>query len=279
MNILNSQIDFFYNRPDLYKEIINRLKEMNIDLNNLRRKDIAGLDEFHVRGAEISRELAEFSNINKAKLLDIGCGIGGACRMLADDFECDTIGIDLSEEYVKTANLLSKLLGLDHVAKFVQGDAKNLPFQNHTFDVVWTQHVQMNICDKNRFYGEIERVLNDKGIFIYYEIFKKANREVCYPMPWADKSKISFLETSSSMDCFLENVGLIKEQSMDQTESGIKILQKLLNRLPKDQFPRLGLNILMGTSTREKMTNLLNGLKEGKIHLESGVYKRLKKQM
>lgn len=276
MNILNSHIESFYNCPDLYTDIINRLKEMDVDLNNVCRKDIAGVDEFHVRGAQVSKELAEIASIKNAKVLDIGCGIGGPCRMLADEFGCDTIGIDLSEEYVATANLLSKLVGLEHVAKFVQGDAINLPFPDSTFDVVWTQHVQMNVCDKLKFYSEIERVLNEKGIFIYYEVFKKGNLDVRYPMPWADESKISFLEPTSNMNSILKNLGLIKEQSTDQTESGIKILEKSLNRIPKDKLPRLGLNILMGASTREKMTNLLNGLKEGKIHLESGIYKRQK---
>lgn len=276
MNILSSQIESFYHRPNLYTDIINRLKEMDVDLNNVFRKDIAGVDEFHVRGAQVSRELAEIANIKNAKVLDIGCGIGGPCRMLADEFGCDTVGIDLSEEYVATANLLSKLVGLERTAKFVQGDATSLPFPDSTFDVVWTQHVQMNIRDKLQFYCEIKRVLNDKGVFIYYEVFEKTDHKVCYPMPWADESKISFLEPSSKMNSILENLGLIKEQSKDQTESGIKILEKSLNRTPKDKLPRLGLNVLMGDSTRGKMTNLLNGLKEGKIHLESGIYKRRK---
>jgi hypothetical protein len=32
----------------------------------------------------------------------------------------------------------------------------------------------------------------------------------------------------------------------------------------------------MGVSTQDKISNLLSGLKEGKIHLESGIYKRTK---
>ena len=274
MNTLNSQIENFYHRPGLYNDIINRLKEMGVDINNVTRKDIAGADEFHVRGAKISRELAEVANINNVKVLDIGCGIGGPCRMLADEFGCDTVGIDLSKEYVDTANLLSELVGLSHKTKFIQGDANSLPFEDNTFDVVWTQHVQMNISDKLKFYTEIARVLNDKGLFIYYEVFKKGDKELNYPTPWADEAKISFLDESSKTNAILEELGLIKEQSTDQTESGIEILDRLLNRVPKNITPRLGLNVLMGASTNEKMRNLLNGLKEGVIHLESGVYRR-----
>ncbi|MDD4385503.1 MAG: class I SAM-dependent methyltransferase [Bacteroidales bacterium] len=276
MSILNSQIEEHYYHPDLYNDIINRLKELNVDLNNVTRKDIARVDEFHVRGVEVSRELAKTANINSSKVLDIGCGIGGPCRMLADEFNCEAIGIDISKEYVVTATKLSKLVGLGRKTKFIHGDATNLPFKNNEFDVVWAQHVQMNISDKLSYYSEIHRVLKNNGVFIYYEVFKKGHGEINYPVPWADESKISFLEQSSAMNSILEQLGLTKNLSTDQTESGIKILEKISVRTSENIVPKLGLNLLMGASERNKTTNLLNGLKDGKIHLESGVFKKQK---
>lgn len=276
MEILNSQIEEHYYRPDLYNDIISRLKELDVDLNNVTRKDIASVDEFHVRGAEISRELAKIANINNSRLLDIGCGIGGPCRMLADEFNCDVVGIDISKEYVATASRLSELVGLNHKTKFIYAYATNLPFQDNEFDVVWTQHVQVNISDKLKFYSEIDRVLNNNGAFIYYEVFKKGSEDINYPVPWANESKISFLEQSSQIDSILQELGMVKKQSTDQTDSGIKVLERMLDRISKRGVPRLGLNVLMGASTKDKIANLLNGLKEGKIYLESGVYERQK---
>ncbi|MDD2548787.1 MAG: methyltransferase domain-containing protein [Bacteroidales bacterium] len=274
MEIIGTQIEKHYHQPNLYNDIINRLKELDVDLNTVTRKDIAAVDEFHVRGVEVSRELAKIANINNARLLDIGCGIGGPCRMLADEFNCDTVGIDISKEYVATASKLSELVGLSHRTKFINGDALNLPFQNNEFDVVWTQHVQVNINDKLKFYSEIDRVLSRNGAFIYYEVFKNGNEEVNYPLPWADESKISFLEHSSKIDSILQQVGWVKKQSTNQTENGIKVLEKMHNRLSKRGVPRLWLNVLMGASTKDKIANLLNGLKEGKIYLESGIYNK-----
>lgn len=54
-----------------------------------------------------------------------------------------------------------------------------MPFPDSTFDVVWTQHVQMNVHDKLKFYSEIERVLNDMGIYVYYEVFRKSDPKEC----------------------------------------------------------------------------------------------------
>ncbi len=276
MNILESQIEGYYYQADLFKTIINRLSEMGVDLNNINRKDIARVDEFHVGGAEISRDLAETANVKNCKLLDIGCGLGGSCRMLADEFNCNAVGIDVSKEYIATANLLSELVGLKHNTQFIYGEATNLPFKDNTFDVVWSQHVQMNVCDKLKYCSEIDRVLNNKGCFIYYEVFTKGKQKVSYPLPWADSNTISFLEESSKMSSYFEQFGLVKEQLIDQTGSGIKILEKSLSRMSKHQSSKLGLHILMGATTKDKITNLLNGLREGKILLESGIYRRHK---
>lgn len=55
------------------------------------------------------------------------CGIGGPCRMLAEEFNCEVTGIDLSHEYIKIAQKLSELVGHQDKTKFMQRDALNLP--------------------------------------------------------------------------------------------------------------------------------------------------------
>jgi ubiquinone/menaquinone biosynthesis C-methylase UbiE len=33
-----------------------------------------------------------------------------------------------------------------------QGNALRIPFEDQSFNIVWTEHVQMNIADKKKFY-------------------------------------------------------------------------------------------------------------------------------
>jgi ubiquinone/menaquinone biosynthesis C-methylase UbiE len=170
MALSKYQIENQYHTPGLFKDICKRLEKQGVDLKKVSRRHISRVDEFHVRGAEVSNELVKEIYLQGAKVLDVGCGLGGPSRMLAAQFNCQVIGIDLCKEYVNTAQKLSELVGLTAQTEFVHADALNLPFANGSFDIVWTQHVQMNIEDKAKFYSEIKRVLNDEGAIVYYDI-------------------------------------------------------------------------------------------------------------
>jgi ubiquinone/menaquinone biosynthesis C-methylase UbiE len=263
-----------YHASGLLEDILERLKQEEVDISKVTRGNIAGVDEFHVRGAEVSLELAREAQLENAKVLDVGCGIGGPSRMLAQQFNCKVSGIDLNQEYIRTARGLSELLGLQDKTKFVQASALDLPFENGSFDVVWTQHVQMNISDKGKFYSEIERVLSDRGMLVYYDIFRKNSADVDYPVPWADNASISFLGSIAKMDHILSTLGFQKAHTTDQTSKATQFLAGLFEKLKMNSPPTLGLNVLMGKSTKVKLENILKGLEEEKIVLQSGIYKK-----
>ena len=272
MEQLNTLVENQYYTPCLYENIIRQLGKQGVDLENVNRGHIAAVDEFHVRGAQVSRELAIEIGLYDLMVLDVGCGIGGPSRMLAADYDCQVTGIDLSQEYIRTASALSQLVGLQDKTEFIQASALDLPFENGSFDVVWTQHVQMNISNKAKFYSEISRVLSDNGKLIYYDIFRKNGEDVDYPVPWANDASVSFLGTHAEMNQILLDLGLKRDFSTDQTSQGAAFLIGLFENLKKKGPPKIGLNVLMGRSTKEKLDNILKGLKEEKIVLQSGIY-------
>jgi len=270
-----SQITSHYSHNHLYEAILQALASEGKTPGAITRQDLAPIDEFHVRGQEVSRELAVTAALQPGmRILDAGCGLGGACRMLAAEFGCTATGIDITGDYIRTAEKLSALTGLQQSTRFVQGSVLALPFEQNAFDAALTQHVQMNIADKKTFYTEINRVLTTGGRFIYYDVLGKAE-PVHYPLPWAADAAISFLITSQQLHTLLTETGFQRIQVTDETEKGIGFFDKLFTRMAQKGLPALGLHLLMGDTAQQKLNNLRSNLIEGRVVLESGVYEKL----
>ena len=103
--------------------------------------------------------------------------------------------------------MLAEHVALSHLVSYRRGDALNLPFPDETFDVVWTQHVAMNIPDKATMYREVHRVLKPGGVLAIYDILSGPAGEVLFPVPWARLPETSFLVTPNQLRQLLEETG------------------------------------------------------------------------
>jgi ubiquinone/menaquinone biosynthesis C-methylase UbiE len=273
-----SRIQDYYAHDHLYETILQALANTGITPDNITPEDLAPIDEFHVRGREVSHELAAAAGLQPGmRILDAGCGLGGTCRMLAAEYDCTVTGIDITGGYIRTARQLSALTNLQHNTRFVQGSVLALPFDNYIFDSVFTQHVQMNIADKKTFYAEIHRVLNTGGRFVYYDILGHDQQPLHFPVPWAADASLNFLINSQQLHTLLLETGFQRIQVMDETARGITFFNRLLTRIAQKGLPALGLHLLMGDTALEKLSNLNKNLVEGRLILESGVYVKVEK--
>jgi SAM-dependent methyltransferase len=269
-------VENHYTQGNIYSRIIFQLEIAGNNTVSLKRKDIAAVDEFHIGGQEITRELAlEISLRRGMRVLDVGCGLGGACRLFAEEFGCHATGIDITEEYIDIAKRLSQLTNLHEGTNFVHGSATELPFDDNSFDIVFTQHVQMNIADKKKLYTEIARVLKPGGRFGYYDVFSTGHRPIHFPVPWANDESISHLVTTSALKEILKNAGLHPTSTRDHTAKSIGIFEKMLSAVNKQGLPALGTHLLMGENAIEKQENVLRNLSEKKIVVESGIARKI----
>ena len=274
MSQFQSPVEEHYYQDGIFEKILKLLKEQGKE--RITREDITQVDEFHVRGAAVSVELAEEAGFDKnTRVLDVGCGIGGPARMLAAKFGCKVTGIDITEEFIRTAKLLSRETGLDEQTEFITGNALQLPFNNESFDVVWTQHAQMNIKDKGTFYSEICRVLKKGGRFIYYDIFSINHETLYFPVPWAMNGSLSFLMTINELNGLLTELGLLEITAKDETMEAIQFFKQMKERSAKEGPPGPVMYILMGKNTNEMLAGLVRNINEKKIELQSGIYKKL----
>ena len=162
--------------------------------------------------------------------------------------------------------MLTERVGLAGVVSIQHGDALDLPFEDGAFDVVWTQHVSMNIEDKSAFYRELRRVLRPGGRLAFHDFVAGEVSPIRFPVPWAETQDLSFLVPPGAVRSLLGDAGFSESAWNDRTAEGEAFLQMALAQPP----PALGLHLYVD-NLREKLANMLRNLQEGRAHLLQGV--------
>lgn len=265
---VNETIEAHYARSDLGSAILAALEKSGKDLDRLTPEDLAPVDEFHIRGRAATLELAKAARLDSSRhVLDVGSGIGGTSRCLAREFGCRVTGIDLTEEYCRTAAMLSARIGLEHLVDYRQGDATNLPFADASFDVVWTEHAAMNIPDKLRLYREMHRVLEPGGTLAIHDVLAGPSGAVLFPVPWARTPESSFLVTPDELRKLLDEAGFTVTDWSDTTEQARDWFVAVAERIRKEGLPPLGFHLLLGPDFQVMAQNQRRNLEEGRIVL------------
>ena len=147
-------VEDHYTRQDLGEIILTALKQAGKDVDHLTPDDLAPVDEFHGGQRQATVRLADLLGLDGSeRVLDVGSGIGGPSRFLASRYGCQVTGIDLTAEFCRVAEMLTRLTGLTGRVAYRQGNALDLPFEDMSFDVVWSQNASMNIADRDRLYA------------------------------------------------------------------------------------------------------------------------------
>jgi ubiquinone/menaquinone biosynthesis C-methylase UbiE len=96
------------------------------------------------------------------RCLDAGCGGGRATIMMAEAGASEVVALDLSATNVATTRMRAEQRGLDNVT--VRGQSLvEIPFEDESFDVVWSNGVLHHTGDTDGSLKEIARLLKPGG--------------------------------------------------------------------------------------------------------------------
>jgi len=262
MTDISSKVREHYGPTDLTGRIKAALGAIAREEQVLTAAQLAPLDQFHIRGMLATAELAGAAGIEQSTcVLDLGCGIGGPARYLADTFGCRVTGVDLSPAFIDAAAYLTERCGLSDRVEFEAGDALHLPFEDGAFDTVFLQHVAMNVEQRSVLYAEVHRILAPGGRFATYDVVLR-DGDVMYPVPWARDESTSFLLSESDTRAALEQAGFRAALWRDDTQTAIEWFKTTMAGPPPSG---LNLGVVMGANFAAVTGNLARNLRENRL--------------
>ncbi len=120
--------------------------------------------DFREAKVQFVHELVSWSGLDQlprgSRILDVGCGIGGSSRILANYYGFNVTGITISPAQVKRAK---ELTPYECKCNFKVMDALDLKFEDGTFDGVWSVEAGAHMNNKTKFAEQMLRTLRPGG--------------------------------------------------------------------------------------------------------------------
>jgi sarcosine/dimethylglycine N-methyltransferase len=162
------------------------------------------------------------------RVLDVGSGYGGAARFLAKTYGCRVTCLNLSEVENERNRTLSREQGLDHLVEVVDGSFEDLPFEDNSYDVIWSQDAFLHSGDRSRVLEEVARVLRPGGELIFTDPMAA---DGCPPGSLTPILERLTLESMGSPDFYrrqLYRLGMKSVEFRDETPQLARHYQRVL---------------------------------------------------
>jgi len=255
----DGEIAAHYGRPTLIDELEAALTAAEPEVDSRSPAVLAGFDEFHLGGRPATQALIDSLELQAdGAVLDVGCGVGGAARVIAATTGCSVVGIDLTPEFVETARWLSGRVGMSEQTDFRVGSALALPFEGNVFAAVTMLHVGMNIADKEALMSELGRVLVPGGRLGIYDIMRMDEGEPEFPLPWSAGPETSFL---SSPDHYIEAISAAGLSVVSKRDRRPLVLDAIA--AIRESPPLVDLGHLMGADWPRMQGNMIRAFRAG----------------
>jgi sarcosine/dimethylglycine N-methyltransferase len=265
---MTSTIETSYATGRVRADIERALSSAGKEVGSLQASDLAMLEHFHSLGRVATVGLIDLARVGERdRVLDAGTGIGGTARLIAAERGARVTAVDVAPEYIEVAEWLNEAVGLDHTIDLRVADVTELPFDDASFDVVVSQHVQMNIEDKPRLYAEARRVLAPGGRLALWDVTAGSGGPLRLPVPWATSPRQSHLVTPDRLAELLSDAGFETAHWNDLTEPAATAMRTLF----AGHHPPLGLHVFV-FDFPAKAANLVRNLDENRARLIQAVF-------
>jgi tocopherol O-methyltransferase len=218
----------YYNATQLHYENWWGLKKSHSLHYGIWEKGITDYSQAKSNTNRIMMELCAITETDR--VLDAGCGVGGAAIYINACKNAAVTGITLSEKQVDFANRLAKEKRPDGMVSFLLMDYTHTNFKDESFDVVWACESMSSAMDKSAFIDEAFRLLKRGGRLIVSDFFIRDENQAdkhSWIKKWMDTWFINSLISMDTYSHLLKNKGFKISQQKDYTKQIQKSSKKL----------------------------------------------------
>jgi ubiquinone/menaquinone biosynthesis C-methylase UbiE len=122
------------------------------------------------RGSDRLIELLHIEERENPKILEVGCSTGYITRHVSQQFECEIIGVDLSQLLIDIASEKADELNLQNIS-FQVANVEKLPFPDNSFDIVYGEAITALVPDPIMVINEYKRILKPGGELATLDLF------------------------------------------------------------------------------------------------------------
>jgi len=223
----------------------------------LQYERVYGEDFVSPGGREMAREMiGRMALAPDARVLDVGCGLGGSAFVMASEFGLQVDGIDLSRNMLVLANQKLSANGLSRSVNLQWGDCLELD-RSDTYDAVYSRDVFLHIHDKDRLFEVLNASLRKGGKLLFTDY-------CCGPKPWDTEfndyveDRGYCLHTIQEYCELISGAGFTQVSGEDITTRFNEILQldlECIDRLDLDETTRAKITL----SWQQKLKRSLEG--------------------
>lgn len=153
-----------------------------------------------------------------SQVIDLGAGYGGTARYLAKNYGCFVSCLNLGERQNQRNLAMNQVQNLSDRIEVKQGSFENIPYDDRSFDIVWSQDAMIHSGNRPQVLKEIRRVLKPGGELIFTDTLRNHD---CSPeklKPAFDRLQIKDAGSFRSYQSDLQELGFKKIQVTDLSQ-------------------------------------------------------------
>ncbi|KAJ9676819.1 hypothetical protein PVL29_022025 [Vitis rotundifolia] len=228
----------------------------------LRYERVFGEGFVSTGGIETTKEFVGKLDLKPGqKVLDVGCGIGGGDFFMAENFDVEVVGIDLSINMVSFA--LERAIGLKCSVEFEVADCTKKSYPDNTFDVIYSRDTILHIQDKPALFKSFFKWLKPGGKVLISDYCKRAGPPSSEFAEYI-KQRGYDLHDVEAYGEMLRDAGFIEVIAEDRTDQFLHVLHRELNAVETNK------NEFVQDFSEDDYNEIVDGWKAKQMRSSSG---------